>query len=261
MTTLNDIAADLRAEQEMLDVVLAGLSAEQWRQRTPSPGWTVSDQIGHLTYFDGAAAMAIEDPDAFRVSATELAGAKDEAVEALTLHRGLEPTQLLQAWRQNRRRLMERVSTLDDADRVVWYGPSMSAKSFLSARLMEVWAHGQDIVDTLGIVRSATDRLWHVAHMGYMTRGWSYVNRRLTPPESEVRLELTSPSGETWTWGPEDVTNRVVGPALDFCLVVTQRRHVDDTRLEVVGEGSRDWLQKAQVFAGPPTDGPASRET
>jgi hypothetical protein len=51
----------------------------------------------------------------------------------------------------------------------------------------------------------------------------------------------------------------VRGPAEDFCLVVTQRRHVDDTALRVAGDVARDWLEKAQAFAGPPTDGPAPR--
>jgi hypothetical protein len=51
----------------------------------------------------------------------------------------------------------------------------------------------------------------------------------------------------------------VTGPALDFCLVVTQRRHPDDTALQVTGEIARDWLARAQAFAGPPTDGPAPR--
>ena len=31
-----------------------------------------------------------------------------------------------------------------------WYGPSMSARSFVTARLMETWAHGMDVADALG---------------------------------------------------------------------------------------------------------------
>ncbi|MBS0012958.1 MAG: hypothetical protein KFF46_03215 [Desulfobacterales bacterium] len=39
--------------------------------------------------------------------------------------------------------------------------------------------------------------------------------------------------------------------------MVVQRRHVDDTTLEVTGETARDWMLKAQSFAGPPANGPA----
>ena len=135
----------------------------------------------------------------------------------------------------------------------------MGAKSFVTARLMETWAHGQDIVDAVGAERPATDRLRHVAQIGFITRGWSYVNRGLVPPDAPVFVELTAPSGATWTWGPDDATDRVTGPAEDFCLVVTQRRHVDDTVLHVDGDAAREWLLYAQAFAGPPTDGPVPR--
>jgi uncharacterized protein (TIGR03084 family) len=72
-----------------------------------------------------------------------------------------------------------------------------------------------------------------------------------------VSVLLDAPDGSTWTWGDADASERVTGPALDFCLVVTQRRHVDDTQLKVQGATAREWLLMAQCFAGPPADGPA----
>jgi uncharacterized protein (TIGR03084 family) len=168
----------------------------------------------------------------------------------------MSPPDLLRHWRQARRRLAEAAADLGDDDRVEWYGPSMGAKSFLTARLMECWAHGQDIVDTVRVLRPATDRLRHIAQLGVITRRWTYLNRGAEPPEGEIRVELTAPSGDHWTWGPDDADGRVTGPALDFCLVVTQRRHLDDTDVEATGEIARDWLEQAQAFAGPPTDGP-----
>ena len=254
MTDVRDIAEDLRAEQQALDDVVAALADEQWRTPTPSPGWTVADQIGHLTYFDGTAVMAIEDPDAFTESVSALLNGGTSMDEML--HRDVAPSDLLGAWRTNRRRLAEAAGTLDASARVPWYGPSMSAKSFLTARLMETWAHGQDVVDAVGADRPATDRLRHIAQLGFITRGWSYANRQLPQPEGDVRVELTAPGGDTWTWGPDGAEASVRGPALDFCLVVTQRRHVDDTALEVTGDIARDWMEKAQAFAGPPTDAP-----
>jgi uncharacterized protein (TIGR03084 family) len=255
MTDLAQLTDDLLAEQEVLDGIVSALRDEQWDLPTPSPGWTVADQIGHLTYFDGTAADAIADPDAFKASVEALLASGD--VDGATLDRGIPPAQRLERWRANRRRLAEAAAKLSDGDRVPWYGPSMGAKSFLTARLMEVWAHGQDVVDAVGADRPATGRLRHVAQLGYITRGWSYANRGLEPPPGDVRVELAAPSGERWSWGPEGGADVVRGPALDFCLVVTQRRHLDDTSLEATGEAARDWMQRAQAFAGPATDGPA----
>jgi uncharacterized protein (TIGR03084 family) len=126
--------------------------------------------------------------------------------------------------------------------------------------MMETWAHGQDVADTLGIRRKPTDRLRHVAHIGVTTFGWSHVNRGLKVPEVAVRVELTGPSGDLWTWGPEDAKESVKGPAEDFCLVVVQRRHVDDTALQVKGDTARNWMHIAQAFAGPPVTGPKPGE-
>lgn len=267
---VTDVLADLLAEQQALDDVVADLTPEQWRLDTPSPGWTVADQIAHLTYFDGTAALAVVDEDAFNDAMGALLGLMGDATAAddVTIGelRHLPPEELLAAWRSNRRALRDAASTLADDTRVAWYGPSMGAKSFLTARLMEAWAHGQDVVDALQgagveVDREPTDRVRHIAQLGFITRGWTYANRGIDPPTTPVRVELTSPSGEVWTFGPGDAPTdeSIVGPAVDFCLVTTQRRHVDDTDLVVTGDSARDWMEKAQLFAGPPSDGPAPK--
>ena len=259
---VSDVLDDLLAEQQALDDIVAGLAPEQWQLPTPSPGWTVADQIGHLTYFDRNAALAVSDPTAFQDSMHALLGSGDgTSGDDLTLgpYRAMTPDALLAAWRAGRETLAAAASTLTNETRIEWYGPSMGSKSFLTARLMEAWAHGQDVVDAVGATRPATDRLRHIAQLGFITRGWTYANRGLEAPATPVRVELTSPSGETWSFGPDDARDSIVGPALDFCLVTTQRRHIDDTDLVVTGPSARDWMEKAQLFAGPPSDGPAPR--
>jgi uncharacterized protein (TIGR03084 family) len=255
--TVSGVRQDLIDEQEALDAVVAPLSAEQWARASASPRWSVGDQIGHLTYFDGTAALAINDPEAFRTHRDDLVrNLSDAELVTLGASRAMSPAELVAAWRRNRETLAAAARMLIDGSRVEWYGPSMSAKSFLTARLMETWAHGQDVVDAIGGIRPPTDRLRHIAQLGVITRGWSYANRGLSVPDGEVRVELTGPSGDLWTWGPAGAAASIAGPAEDFCLVVTQRRHVDDTTLEVHGDVARDWMLKAQAFAGAATDGP-----
>ena len=175
------------------------------------------------------------------------------------------PGRAVLAWWQGARRAMVVAARgLDPHARVPWFGPPMGALSFVSARLMETWAHGQDVADALGASRVPSARLRHIAHLGVRARPFSYVVHGLEVPGVPVRVELIGPSGERWEWdgagsdgraspgGPSDV---VTGPALDFCLVVTQRRHLSDTRLSVQGAVASQWLGIAQAFAGPPGPG------
>lgn len=254
------------AEQEALDAIVGDLDEDQWDLPTPSDRWAVRDQIGHLAFFDHTAAWAITDEDRFRSSLADLAptfepDATEDTMDSLTLgsFRAMSPPELLDAWRTNRALLAEAAATLDDDTRVIWYGPSMGAKSFLTARLMECWAHGQHIVDAVGTSREPTDRLQHIAQLGFITRKWTYLNRGIDVPDADVRVELTAPSGDTWRYGQDDAEQAVIGPAEDFCLVVTQCRHVDATSLDVRGDDARDWMTKAQAFAGGATDGPPAR--
>jgi len=263
---VHEIAADLTDEQDALDDIVAPIDDTVWATDTPSPRWSITDQLAHLAYFDHAATTAITNPDRFRSMVDDLMSAAAGgalAIDEFTLgrYRALGPQGLLAEWRAGRSRQAEAATTLADDTRVIWYGPSMGARSFLTARLMEVWAHGQDIVDALGAERSPTDRLRHIAQLGVITRAWTYINRKLGPPESEIDVVLTAPSGTEWRWGPGDAADTVTGSALDFCLVVTQRRHVDATELVLVGDATREWLAMAQAFAGPPTDGPGEGTT
>ncbi len=191
---ITDVRRDLQAEQQALDDIVAPLRAEQWHLTTPSPRWTIADQIGHLTYFDRTAAQAITDPAEFTQGVERLLGSVgDDDPDAFTLSefRAMDAEPLLAAWRAGRQSLADAAAGLTDDDRVVWYGPSMGAKSFLTARLMEAWAHGQDIVDALAgagveVDREATGRLRHIAQLGYITRGWTYANRGLDVPDVPV---------------------------------------------------------------------------
>ena len=262
MSDLESLARDLADEQASLDALVAGLDESRWRRDTPARGWTIADQIAHLAFFDGAAAQAIRDPAAFLVARDELVRAAfAEGVDEFTLRsfREVAPELVLARWRENRATLNEAARQLTSSTRVPWYGPEMSGRSFLTARLMETWAHGVDVADALGVALESSPRLAHIVRLGFITRDWSYRVRAEIPPAVSIALRLDGPD-TTYEHGPGDADEVITGPALDFCLVVTQRRHVEDTAL-VTGEWGRHWMLRAQAFAGGPTTGPSPRSS
>ena len=251
----SQLLADLAGEERDLDAIVAPRSDADWRRPTPAAGWDVRDQITHLAWVEEAARLAAAEPDAFAERVvTPARTAPDFEARQMARGRALSGPEVLEWWRRERAAALAALTDLDPAARLPWFGPSMSLRSFVTARIMETWAHGQDVVDALGVERAPTDRLRHVAHIGVSTRGWSYAVRGLPASEAPVLVELDAPSGATWRWGPEDAEDRVRGPAVDFCLVVTQRRHWKETALSVHGAAATEWLGMAQAFAGPPTE-------
>jgi uncharacterized protein (TIGR03084 family) len=223
---------------------------------TPADGWDIKEQIRHLAYYENRAKLAASNPQAFKQWSEEmLQDPETMRRHAETTGKDLPAGETLKWWREERSALLDVLAKMDRKTRLPWYGPALSAMSFATARLMETWAHGQDIVDALGISRKPTARLRHIAHLGVSTFGWSYANRKMAVPDAPVRVELSGPSGEVWRWGPEEAQDTVKGPAEDFCLVVVQRRHVADTDLIIHGETARQWMSIAQAYAGPPTAG------
>src|SRR3569833_1954448 len=224
------LITDLEAEHADLDRVVAPLSEAEWSTLTPADGWTVQDTILHLALTDEVAALAAADPAGFEAyREPRRAGA-----DPFAANRALPADQLLELWRANRARLLEALRSIDSRARITWFGPPMRAMSHATARLMETWAHGQDVVDALGLEPSSTPRLRHIAHLGVRTRGYSYQQHDMAPPSTDVHVALTAPGGEVWTWGDPTAPDSVTGPVVDLRLVVVQRRHVDDTVFEVL---------------------------
>lgn len=256
MTTVDDLLSDLVAETAVLDDFLAGLAINDWETPTPAAGWAVRDQVSHLAFFDEAAVLAATDPDKFRADASRLTALGPDFPDVIAERFRTTPVTELNAWfRAARLELITTFASLDGKARVPWYGPDMSVTSSLTARLMETWAHGQDVFDTFGVERAGTARLRHVAHLGVQTRGFSFQLRGRPIPPDPVHVVLTAPGGSVWCWGESTAENRVEGDALDFCLVVTQRRHLDHTQLVAQGAVATEWLSIAQAFAGAPGPG------
>ena len=252
---MHGICDDLHLEHLALDELVAPLSEEQWSLATPAAGWSVRDQISHLWFFDQRAAMALRDPDEFAADMQRLL-ASDGTQASVEPGRAISGAELLTAWRADREGLVQLARTVDPSSRVPWYGPAMAARSFITARLMETWAHGHDVADALTVAPPATERLKHVAHIGVRARPFSYFINGMELPAAVVYVALTAPDGSLWEWG-EPAPDSVRGDALDFCQVVTQRRHVSDTNLIVDGASATEWISIAQAFAGDPGNGRA----
>jgi uncharacterized protein (TIGR03084 family) len=252
------LLADLQAESAALDAIIAPLAPEQYLLPTPADGWCIADQVSHLAFFDTEALLAGVDPAQFRTRAAELIAFGPGFPDEVAARYRATPGPELRDWLLRARRdLIGGFATIEPTRRLPWYGPDMSAASSLTARLMETWAHGQDVADALGITRPATARLRHIAHIGARTIGFSFALHGLPAPDQPVRIEVTAPDGELWAWGPPAAANVVRAPALDFCLVVTQRRHRADTAVSVTGPVAEQWISIAQAFAGAPGPGRA----
>ena len=253
---LAELLGDLADESAALDALVADLEETAWLGSTPAEGWTVAHQIAHLAWTDQQAVLAATDPEGFRRAAAaagpRLGAQVDDAAASGATE---EPTRLLARWREGREALSVALAALPDGAQLPWFGPPMSAASMASARLMETWAHGLDVTDGLRRPPSVSGRLRHVAHIGVRTRDFAFGQRGLPVPAEPFRVELTAPGGTTWAWGPEEAGQRVTGPALDFCFLVTRRRHRDDLALEATGPDADRWLDVAQAFAGPPGEG------
>jgi uncharacterized protein (TIGR03084 family) len=256
------VLTDLVAEGDAVEALIKPLEPHMWHTPTPSAGWTVAHQVGHLLWTDGVAAVAVTDPDQFAQLVQEKAALGADMVDiGAQEHAARPPQELFHAWRDGRRELADRIAALPEHAKIPWFGPPMSAASMATARLMENWAHGLDIADALGAPWPATNRLKHVAHIGVRARDYAFLVNGLTPPAEPFRVELAAPDGQMWAWGPEQAAQRVAGVALDFCYLVCQRR--PPSTLDVVAEGddARRWLAVAQAFAGPPGSRRKEQET
>ncbi|HKP42125.1 maleylpyruvate isomerase family mycothiol-dependent enzyme, partial [Mycobacterium sp.] len=161
------LLADLRHESDGLAELLTTLTYEQWGWPTPARGWGIQDQVSHLAFFDDSTVLALTDPGEFRTQADKLmADGMDFPDRIAKNHRILTPETLLDWFVEARRRLLAAIAVDDPKRRIPWFGPEMSIASSATARLMETWAHSQDIYDTLGIAHPPSPGLRSIAHLG-----------------------------------------------------------------------------------------------
>lgn len=253
-------AQDFCDESAALYAVLKPLSDDAYAVPTLFNDWTINDILQHLHHFNIMADLSLNEPEKFVTEYAKISALREKVgfvASSNELLDGIKGPPLLEAWRAYYTEMTPRFAAADPKQRVKWAGPDMSARSSITARLMETWAHGQEIYDLLGLRRANTDRIKNIAHLGINTFGWTFANRKQAEPGPMPYVRLTAPSGDTWEWGTPADEEKVEGAAEEFCQVVCQTRNIADTQLQVTGPVATQWMALAQCFAGAPKDPPA----
>lgn len=256
-------AHDFRDECAALNTILEPLNDADFQRETLFKSWTVNDVMQHLHIFNVMADWSAFQPEKFQAEYGRLremmnqpGGSMVKATNVVL--DGLSGQALRQAWAETIDEMTPRFAQADPKARVKWAGPDMSVRSSITARLMETWAHAQEVYDVLGLERAEHDRIRNIAHLGVNTYGWTFVNRKEEVPQPMPYVRLTAPSGDIWEYGEPSETERVEGAGVEFCQVVAQTRNIADTSLQVTGPNATRWMSIAQCFAGAPNDPPAS---
>ena len=259
--------ADFREESEALHSFLDPLREEDFARPTRFKQWTIDEILTHLHIWNWAAEQTlVDEPALVRLVDDFISKRESTTLRAWEKNQvgPLRGRTLLAAWREQSLKVAERFEGVDPRRRTKWFGPDLSARSNITARQMETWAHGQAIYDLLGVERTDTDRIRNIAVLGVNTFGWSFAVHQQELPAVPPYVCLTAPSGAIWTWNEASEVERIEGSATTFCQVVTQTRNVADTKLKVTGTGARRWMSIAQCFAGlpqaPPAPGQRARE-
>ncbi|MCR9126964.1 MAG: TIGR03084 family metal-binding protein [Rhodobacteraceae bacterium] len=257
MQQAHDFAEECRAVEDLI----APLEPADFLRRTQFKDWTVNHVFQHLAVFDRLALLSVRDPETFKMEWARIERLWSdgrtlcEATEVVL--EGLGGAELRRVWADGARDLADEFARTDPRLRVAWVGPGMSARSSITARLMETWAHAQAVYDMLGQRRVNGARIRNIVQLGVNTYDWTFRNRGTEAPGPMPGLRLTAPDGTLWCYGEPRDDALIEGLAEEFCMVVAQTRNIADTGLRMTGAAARQWMAQAQCFAGPPHDPPA----
>ena len=257
---MKSILNDLIAEQSLVDVLVSDLTEEQWLMPLPDVEmWTIKDAIIHIAFFDYAATKLMNGEADDLMAISEAESGHDQYVRATKFHH-LTGSEVLGWWREERTRMACTFYDKQPKERIPW-APSlpMSAKSLLSARLMELWAHSVDIYDALGVNPVVKDRIISTLFLSWQARPNAYRINDLEMPDTSIYLELILPSGEIWAKGDPKAENYIKGSAKEWAMVAIRRRNWMDTDLEVIGEEARRYASIVQTYAGWADEAPPAK--
>ena len=254
-------AADFLKDSRTLYELMGDRNIRDFKKTTNFKNWTISDVFGHLYVFNIASIKTLESSNEFEnffdPFLTGLQGGKSFLELQKSFVENYNDRELFEIWWQSSLEVNKKYLNADPKLRLSWAGPTMSARSSITARQMETWAHGQEIFDCLGVIREEGDQIKNIVHLGVSTFAWTFLNRQLDLPKEVPYVSLILPSGAPITYNQESNLNFVSGSAVEFAQVVTQTRNVKDTSLTVKGVVAEAWMSLAQCFAGKAEDPPA----
>jgi uncharacterized protein (TIGR03084 family) len=241
-----DTIADLEAEEDRLEAILDSLDDAAWRCESGAPGWTVTDVVLHLAQSEGAVVATVTG-DASR--SPQLAGdGVDDAMDRLVRAERADPDVVFARWRAVRREALDALRAADPKEPLFWVAAPLKPATLATTRLAEHWAHGLDITEPLGIDFPDTDRLRHVAWLGYGSLPYAFGLQGLEP--HPVFCELAGPDGSVWHYGPEDADSTISGSAGAFCRVGAQRLAPEESGLTTTGPYGAEVLGVLRNYAG-----------
>jgi uncharacterized protein (TIGR03084 family) len=240
---------DLEIEQLGTQALLVALPVDDWFRVTPAKGWDVRDTVAHLADTDEiAVATCTGGTRALNDFAAQLASAEDTTLWGVLRGRRRSGPEVLAWWEEASAVERDVLARLDPGMRVPW-GLGMRPPSFVTARLMETWAHGLDIRAGLDLPAVDTDRIRHVAWLGTRALPYAFSVAERDRPGGDLRVELTLPSGVRWEFGSPDAPNRITGPAGEYCRLFVQRISLAEaTHLHADGPGAVAALEVARAF-------------
>lgn len=248
MTDVAALVGDLEAEQLELQAVVAAINSDTWLAPTPAWSWDVRDTIAHLADTDEMAIDTAQGgPYAINDLAALAASGPDVTYHGVLRGRRLAGRDVAAWWERTSQVECTMLRELPPDARVPW-GIGMRTPSFVTARLMETWAHGLDVRTAVGVAAVDTDRLAHVAWLATRALPYAYSVAGRPPPDAPLRVELSLPSGAPWAFGPEAAADRITGSAGDYCRVFVHRRRAADTNLVIEGDAARAAIAVARAF-------------
>lgn len=251
-TFVEAIIAALDEQQAELDGLLASLDDGAWATPSRCPGWSVADVVLHLAQTSELAAAGADTSFVERFAQFMPSDARtvDEGAEqAVVAERGARGAQLFERWRAAATAQRNLLAVSDPARRLPWVIGELPARTLATTRLSEMWIHAGDIADALGVTLVPTDRLWHIARLAWRTLPYAFA-RAGAVLRGPVAVELSAPSGATWSFGAADQPLTTVrGPGVEFCLVAARRVDPAETSLVAAGSDASQVLALLRTYA------------
>jgi uncharacterized protein (TIGR03084 family) len=244
-----DVFDALEDEQAQLEAMLAGLDELDWQRSSACEGWSVVNVVLHLAQTEEAVCSVVEERDTYEFPVLQATSVADMMEQWVRSETDVTPEKAFGRWKTARSSALEALRAADPGRAVQWAAAPLKPKTLATTRLSEHWIHALDVAVPLGIDYPDTGRLWHVARLAYKTLPYAFsAAGREEPPA--VRFVLTSPSGEAWTFGPDQADCVIRGPAGELCRVAARRLAARDaSALRPSGERSGEVLELIRTFA------------